>query len=79
MLSRPTRACPRLMDRETVKAIESAGLTYLVHTQRQDGSWLNSGGYGTYPQVMTSLSAVPMANGSIRPSRASTPSTSARR
>jgi hypothetical protein len=55
---------PELMDRDTVKAIER-GLGYLARTQRQDGGWLNSGGYGTYPQVMTALSGLAMmASGS---------------
>lgn len=63
-LAKAEAGLPELMDRETVKAIDR-GLSYLVRTQRQDGSWLNSGGYGTYPQVMTSLSALAlMAEGS---------------
>ena len=55
-LAKADPGLPELMDRETAKAIER-GLNYLVRTQRQDGSWLNSGGYGTYPQVMTSLNS----------------------
>ena len=63
-LAKAEAGLPELMDRETAKAIER-GLSYLARTQRQDGSWLNSGGYGTYPQVMTSLSALAlMAQGS---------------
>lgn len=59
-------ALPEPMDREVVKAIER-GLNYLAKTQRQDGSWLNSGGYGSYPQVMTSLSALAMMAGGSTP------------
>jgi hypothetical protein len=49
---------------ETMSAIEK-GLEYLARTQRADGSWLNSGSYGSYPGVMTSLAGMAlMANGS---------------
>lgn len=61
----PSPVLPDMMDEKTVKAIDR-GLEYLRNTQRQaDGSWLNSGGYGYYPSVMTSLAAMAMmANGS---------------
>ena len=60
----PSPVLPEMMDERTVKAIDR-GLTYLAKTQRQDGSWLNSGGYGYYPAVMTSLSGMAlMASGS---------------
>lgn len=60
----PSTVLPEMMDRQTSDAIER-GLNYLVKTQRADGSWLNSGGYGVYPTVMTSLAGMAlMANGS---------------
>ncbi|MFP4434005.1 MAG: prenyltransferase/squalene oxidase repeat-containing protein [Phycisphaerae bacterium] len=58
----PSRVLPKLMDRATVKAIDR-GLNYLSKTQRRDGSWLNQGGWGTYPAVMTSLSAMGLMSG----------------
>ena len=61
---RPGPVLPSLMDDATQAAIDR-GLAYLAQKQKQDGSWLNSGGYGSYPQVMTSLAALAMmANGS---------------
>ena len=49
---------------KTLKAIER-GLRYLARTQRNNGSWFNQGGYGTYPAVMTSLAGLGfMAGGS---------------
>lgn len=49
---------------KTVKSIDR-GLKYLARTQRNDGSWLNQGGYGTYPAVMTSLAGLAfMSSGS---------------
>lgn len=60
----PGPVLPDIMDRDTVKSI-NMGLEYLAKTQRPDGSWLNSGGYGSYPQVMTSLSGLAfLASGS---------------
>jgi hypothetical protein len=60
----PSRVLPQLMDRSTLKAVDR-GLNYLSKTQRRDGSWLNQGGWGTYPSVMTSLSTMGlMAGGS---------------
>jgi hypothetical protein len=58
------RALPEMVDRKTAECIER-GLKYLVNTQRNDGSWLNSGGYGMYPTVMTALGGMAlMAGGS---------------
>ena len=51
---------------DTVKAIDK-GLQYLARTQRPDGCWFNSGGYGgyNYPAVMTSLAGIAfLASGS---------------
>ncbi|HET6430001.1 MAG TPA: prenyltransferase/squalene oxidase repeat-containing protein [Phycisphaerae bacterium] len=62
----PSRTLPDMVTIETVKTIEK-GLNYLVRTQRADGSWSNSGGYGgyNYPAVMTSLAGMAlMASGS---------------
>ncbi len=62
----PSRQLPDMVTIETVKTIDK-GLKYLVRTQRADGSWTNSGGYGgyNYPAVMTSLAGMAMlASGS---------------
>jgi len=60
----PSAMLPEMVTRKTVKAIDR-GLNYLAKTQRPDGSWLNSGGYGTYPAAMTALAGVAMmGNGS---------------
>ena len=60
----PGPVLPDMIDRETVKRIDR-GLNYLAKTQRGNGSWLNQGGYGTYPAVMTSLAGLAfMAGGS---------------
>jgi len=60
----PGPVLPAMMDADTQKMLDK-GLTYLSQKQRADGSWLNSGGYGSYPQVMTSLAALAMmGNGS---------------
>jgi hypothetical protein len=60
----PGPVLPDMMDRDTIKAID-AGLNYLAKTQRANGSWMNSGGYGYYPSVMSSLAGMAfMAGGS---------------
>ena len=62
----PSRTLPDMVTIETVKTIDK-GLKYLARTQRADGSWSNSGGYGgyNYPAVMTSLAGMAlMASGS---------------
>jgi len=60
----PGPVLPKMMDAKTVKCIDK-GLNYLVKTQRADGSWLNSGSYGSYPTAMTSLAGLAlMAGGS---------------
>ncbi|KKL93190.1 hypothetical protein LCGC14_1877170 [marine sediment metagenome] len=55
----PSRRLPEIMKPTTVKAIDKA-LKYLTRTQRANGSWYNSGGYGgyNYPAVMTSLAGM---------------------
>ena len=52
--------------RDTIKSIDR-GLKYLARTQRNDGSWLNQGGYGTYPAVMTSLAGLAFMTGGSTP------------
>jgi len=60
----PGPTLPEMMDAKTVQCIDN-GLNYLVKTQRADGSWLNSGGYGSYPAAMTALAGLSlMAGGS---------------
>jgi hypothetical protein len=60
----PSPVLPDMVTRKTVESIDR-GLNYLVKTQRSDGSWLNSGGYGMYPSAMTALAGLAMmANGS---------------
>lgn len=60
----PGPVLPDMMDEKTVKAIDR-GIGYLAQTQRNNGAWLNGGGYGVYPSVMTSLAGLSlMANGS---------------
>jgi Prenyltransferase and squalene oxidase repeat len=62
----PGPVLPEMVSRETVRAVDR-GMTYLVKTQRGNGSWLNQGGYGTYPAVMTSLSGLAMMAGGSTP------------
>ena len=62
----PSPRLPKMVTPGTVKSIRK-GLDYLKRTQRTDGSWTNSGGYGgyNYPAVMTSLAGIAlMASGS---------------
>ncbi len=60
----PSRALPKMMTPETVKAIDK-GLEYLKRTQRADGSWYSGYGSYNYPAVMTSLSGLAfMSSGS---------------
>lgn len=62
----PSPVLPDLVTRETVRRIER-GLRYLDRTQRADGSWLNSGGWGSYPTVMTSLAGMAFLAGGSTP------------
>lgn len=62
----PSRMLPKGVTRATAERIER-GLRYLQRTQRQDGSWLNSGGWGTYPVVMTSLAGLAFLAGGSTP------------
>lgn len=62
----PSRLLPELMDPKTVTAIDR-GLTYLVGTQRRDGSWGNPGSYSQYPAVMTALPGMALLAGGSTP------------
>jgi hypothetical protein len=53
----PSAVLPDMMTPETLKAVDK-GLEYLARTQRNDGSWLNSGSMGAYPAVMSSLAGL---------------------
>lgn len=60
----PTR--PEIMSIETINSIDR-GLKYLARTQRNNGSWFNQGGHGTYPAVMTSLAGLALMAGGSTP------------
>ena len=62
----PGPVLPPMMDAKTIKCIDK-GLNYLVKTQRADGSWLNSGGYGSYPAAMTALAGLSLMAGGSTP------------
>jgi hypothetical protein len=62
----PSPVRPAMMTAETEQAI-ARGLKYLADTQRPDGSWSNSGGYGIYPTVMTSLAGLALMSGGSTP------------
>jgi len=62
----PSPILPDMVTRQTVKAIDR-GLNYLAKTQRPNGGWLNSGGYGTYPSAMTALAGLAMMAGGSTP------------
>jgi len=62
----PSAVLPEMVTRKTVKAV-GRGLNYLAKTQRPNGGWLNSGGYGTYPCAMTGLAGVAMLAGGSTP------------
>jgi hypothetical protein len=62
----PTTILPTMVTKKTDQQIDR-GLKYLVRTQRHDGSWLNAGGYGSYPVVMTSLAGLALMAGGSTP------------
>lgn len=62
----PGPALPEMMNPKIVASIDR-GINYLVKTQRSDGSWLNSGGYGSYPSAMTALSGLALMAGGSTP------------
>jgi squalene cyclase len=57
---------PDLMDKATVDTIDK-GLNYLAKTQRPDGQWYPSGGYGSYPTTMTALAGLAFIAGGSTP------------
>ena len=63
----PSPVLPDMVTRETVKSIER-GLEYLKRTQRNDGSWIDGGGYGGgYPAVMSSLAGLALLSSGSTP------------
>jgi len=62
----PSPILPDLVNRKILTSIDR-GLKYLADTQRRDGSWLNQGGYGMYPAVMTGLSGLALMAGGSTP------------
>jgi hypothetical protein len=62
----PSPQLPELVDREIAKSIDR-GINYLVKTQRRDGRWLNQGGWGRYPSVMSALSGIALMSGGSTP------------
>ena len=45
------------------------GLTWLERNQANDGSWRNSGGWGSYPAAMTGLAGMALLAGGSTPTR----------
>ena len=64
--AKPIPVLPKMMDEKTAKAIDK-GLEYLASTQRPDGMWYPTGGYGTYPSCMTALAGLAMIAGGSTP------------
>ncbi|MFB3890749.1 MAG: prenyltransferase/squalene oxidase repeat-containing protein [Phycisphaerae bacterium] len=62
----PGPVLPKMVDKATVDAIEK-GLNYLAKTQRPDGQWFPSGGYGTYPTAVTALAGLAFIAGGSTP------------
>ncbi|MCD4825043.1 MAG: terpene cyclase/mutase family protein [Phycisphaerae bacterium] len=62
----PSKILPKMITKDTARRIER-GLKFLERTQRHDGGWLNAGGYGTYPVVMTSLAGLALMAGGSTP------------
>jgi hypothetical protein len=60
------KVLPKMVTPETVKAIDR-GLKFLERTQRHDGSWLNQGGYGSYPSAISSLAGLALMAGGSTP------------
>jgi len=59
---------PPLITADTDAAIQR-GLQYLVRSQRRDGSWRGSGGYGVYPTAMTALAGMALIGSGSTPTR----------
>jgi prenyltransferase beta subunit len=62
----PGPVLPKMVDKATVDTIEK-GLNYLAKTQRPDGMWFPSGGYGTYPTAVTALAGLAFIAGGSTP------------
>ena len=59
---------PRGVNAETDSMIQR-GLDFLTRTQNRDGSWRNSGGYGSYPTAMTALAGMALIGSGSTPTR----------
>ncbi|MFB3892998.1 MAG: prenyltransferase/squalene oxidase repeat-containing protein [Phycisphaerae bacterium] len=62
----PGPVLPKMMDKSTVDAIDK-GLNYLAKTQRPDGQWYPSGGYGSYPTAVTAIAGLALIAGGSTP------------
>ncbi len=68
----PDLSQDKLRPRGVTPKIELAiqkGLRYLARTQNRDGSWRNSGGYGSYPVAMSALAGVALCMSGSTPTR----------
>ncbi len=52
-----------------IQAAVQRGLEWLSRNQGNDGSWRNSGGYGSYPAAMTGLAGMALIAGGSTPTR----------
>ena len=52
-----------------VHASIQRGLTWLSQNMANDGSWRNSGGYGSYPAAMTGLAGMALVASGSTPTR----------
>lgn len=62
----PSPILPKGMDKATVESIDR-GLRYLAATQKATGEWFPTGGYGSYPTVMTALAGLAFIAGGSTP------------
>jgi len=68
----PSKILPEIFGKSEAQRKDVArriemGLNYLEKTQRGNGQWLNTAGYGSYPVVMTSLASLAMMAGGSTP------------
>ena len=54
-----------------IHACIQRGLTWLSQNMANDGSWRNSGGYGSYPAAMTGLAGMALVASGSTPTRGS--------
>ena len=59
---------PPGINKEIHEAIQR-GLEWLARNQANDGSWRNSGGYGSYPAAMTGLAGMAFIASGSTPTR----------